>query len=225
MIKTTTCAAGLFCFCVLILTGHVTSSYAQFVVDLDVQIIPPAAPFFKAQFSHAKHTRWVSCSDCHPATSPLRPGMLEIFAGESCGSCHGKTAFGVEANCSRCHDNLVRPKKAAAETDFASAREAPVAGSAEILKHGEGLFQSLCAGCHGMNGDGNGPFASFLHPKPRDLAGHIFKQRVDAGDIGLYRTLSLGIKGTAMPAWSVLSSRDRWALVHYVKTFASEAQE
>jgi len=200
---------------------------AQLVIELDVQLIPPAAPFFKAQFSHTKHTRWINCSDCHPGASSPRTGMLEIFAGESCGSCHGKTAFAVETNCSRCHENLVRPRRAAAETDFAKAREAPVPGSPEIRKHGESLFQSLCAGCHGKNGDGNGPFAPFLHPKPRDFTGRTFKQRVNAGDIqsvdiGLYRTLSLGIKGTAMPAWSALSSRDRWALVHYVKTFASE---
>jgi len=194
---------------------------AQLDIELDVQLIPPAAPFFSTQFSHIKHTRWSNCSVCHPAASSQRTGMLEIFAGKSCGSCHGKTAFGVETNCSRCHENLMRPRRAAAETDFAEAREAPVPESPEIRKHGESLFQGLCAGCHGKNGDGNGLFSPFLHPKPRDFAGRIFKQRVDAGDIDLYRTLSLGIKGTAMPAWSALSSRDRWALVHYVKTFAS----
>lgn len=194
---------------------------AQLVIELDVQLIPPAAPFFKAQFSHTKHTRWINCSDCHPGASSRRTGMREIFAGESCGRCHGKTAFAVGTDCWRCHDNLVRPRRAAAETDFAKAREAPVPGSPEIRKHGENLFQGLCAGCHGKNGDGNGPFAPFLNPKPRDFAGRTFKQRVDAGDIGLYRILSLGIKGTAMPAWSALPPRDRWALVHYVKTFAS----
>ena len=104
---------------------------AQLVIELDVQFIPPAAPFFRVQFSHTKHTRWINCSDCHQGGSPQRTGMLEIFAGESCGSCHGKTAFAVETNCSRCHDNLVRPRRAAAEADFARAREAPVPGSPE----------------------------------------------------------------------------------------------
>ena len=230
-------AAGLLCLCAFMLVGNATSSraetrktatpraplvrLAQLGIELDVQLIPPAAPFFRAQFSHTKHTRWINCSDCHPGASSQRTGMLEIFAGESCGRCHGKTAFAIETNCWRCHDNLVRPGSAAAETDFAKALEAPVPGSPEIRKHGESLFQGLCARCHGKNGEGNGPFAPFLNPKPRDFTGRTFKQRVDASDIGLYRTLSLGIKGTAMPAWSALSPSDRWALVHYVKTFAS----
>ena len=214
-------AAGLLRLCAVMLVGNATSSHAQLGIELDVQLIPPAAPFFRAQFSHTKHTRWINCSDCHPGASSQRTGMLEILAGESCGRCHGKTAFAVETNCWRCHDNLVRPSRAAAETDFAKAREAPVPGSPEIRKHGESLFQGLCARCHGKNGDGNGPFARFLNPKPRDLTGRTFKQRVDASDIGLYRTLSLGINGTAMPAWSALSPSDRWALVHYLKTFAS----
>ncbi len=193
---------------------------AQLGIELDVQLIPPDAPFFRAQFSHIKHTRWIHCSDCHPGASSQRTGMLAILAGESCGRCHGKTAFAVEATCWRCHDNLVRPGSAAAETDFTKARAAPVPASPEIRKHGESLFQGLCARCHGKNGDGNGPFARFLNPKPRDLTGRPFKQRADASDIGLYRTLSLGINGTAMPAWSALSPSDRWALVHYVKTLA-----
>jgi len=210
----------------LLLVGNATSGHAQLDFELDVQYVPQDAPFFKVQFSHTQHKNWNSCSDCHPGAYSQRAGMLAIFAGESCGSCHGNTAFVVETDCWRCHDNLARPTKAAAETDVARAREAPVPGSPEIREHGEKLFQGLCAGCHGQNGDGNGPFAPFLIPQPRDFSGQAFKRRIDASDvqsvdIGLYRTLSLGIKGTAMPALSALSPRDRWALVHYVKTFAS----
>ena len=197
--------AGRLSLSALLLVGNATSSHAQLDFELDVQFVPPAAPFFKVQFSHAQHKSWNDCSDCHPGASSQRAGMLAIFAGESCGSCHGNSAFVVETDCWRCHDNLVRPG---------------------IRKYGENLFQGLCAGCHGKNGDGNGPFAPFLNPQPRDFSSRAFKQRLDASDIqsvdiDLYRTLSLGIKGTAMPAWSALPPYDRWALVHYVKTFAS----
>ena len=223
MKTTLSAAAVLLSVCALMPVGH---AIAQLGIELDVQLVPQADPFFRAQFSHAGHTRWINCSDCHPGASSQRTGMLEIFTGASCGRCHGKTAFAVETNCWRCHDNLVRPGRAAAETDFAKAREAPLPGSAEIRKQGEGLFHSLCARCHGKNGDGNGPFAPFLSPKPTDFAGRTFKQRVAASDIesldiDLYRALSLGISGTAMPSWSALSPRDRWALVHYVKSLAS----
>ncbi len=219
-------AAGRLSLTVILLVGNAISGHAQIDIELDVQYIPDVAPFFKVQFSHTEHKRWNDCSDCHPGASLQRAGMLAIFAGESCGNCHGSTAFVVETDCWRCHDNLVRPTKAVAEADFAGAREAPVPGSPEIRKHGERLFQGLCAGCHGKSGDGKGPFAPFLNPQPRDFSGQAFKRRIDASDIqsvdiGLYRTLSLGIKGTAMPAWSALSPRDRWALVHYVKALAS----
>lgn len=219
-------AAGILSLCVPILVGNAASGNAELDIGLDVQLVSPVAPFFKVQFSHGEHARWNVCSDCHPGESPQRVGMLEIFAGESCGRCHGRSAFAMEMDCWRCHDNLARPRTAAAEADFARAREAPVAGSPEIRKHGEQLFQGLCASCHGKNGGGNGPFAVFLNPKPRDFSAGSFKQRIDASDvesvnIGLYRTLSLGIKGTAMPAWSALAPRDRWALVHYVRALAS----
>jgi c(7)-type cytochrome triheme protein len=225
--KTTLVAvAGRLSLGVLLLVGNATPGHAQLDFELDVLYIPPSTPFFKVQFSHAQHKRWNDCSDCHPGASSQRAGMLAIFEGESCGSCHGNTAFVVETDCWRCHDNLVRPRKAVAEADLARAREAPVPGSPEIREHGEKLFQGLCSGCHGNSGDGNGPFAAFLNPPPRDFSGQAFKQRIDASDtlsvdIDLYRTLSLGIKGTAMPAWSALPPRDRWALIHYVKTFAS----
>jgi c(7)-type cytochrome triheme protein len=219
-------ATGHLLLGALLLVGAATSSHAQLDFELDVLYLPPATPFFKVLFSHTRHKRWNDCSDCHPGASAQRAGMLAIFAGESCGRCHGNTAFVVETDCWRCHDNLVRPRKAAADADFARAREAPVPESPEIREHGEKLFQGLCSGCHGENGDGNGPFAPFLNPQPRDFSSEAFKRRIDASDdqsvdIDLYRTLSLGIKGTAMPAWSALSPRDRWALVHYVKTFAS----
>lgn len=226
MKRTLLAAAGRLTLGALLLVGNATSSHAQLDFELDVQFIPPAAPFFKVQFTHTQHKNWNDCSDCHPVASSQRAGMLAIFAGESCGRCHGSTAFVVETDCWRCHDNLVRPRKAAAEADFARAREAPVPGSPEIRKYGETLFQGLCAGCHGKNGDGNGPFAPFLNPRPRDFSSQAFKRRINASDvqsvdIGLYRTLSLGIKGTAMPAWSALPPHDRWALVHYVKSFAA----
>ena len=49
-------------------------------------------------------------SGCHPAIFPLKRGagptvvtMARIRAGDQCGVCHGKVAFGVDRECVRCH--------------------------------------------------------------------------------------------------------------------------
>lgn len=66
-------------------------------------------------FPHSIHTYWLSCNNCHPKIFIPEAGanpitMDEIFAGEWCGRCHGKVAFGFwpEGNCRRCH---MVPKK------------------------------------------------------------------------------------------------------------------
>ena len=195
--------------------------YAQLVIDLDLQLVPPGAPFFSARFSHAEHTRWIDCSSCHPgALSQRHAEMREIFAGRSCGRCHGTTAFVMVTECWRCHANLRRPRSAEAEADLARARKAPVPRTPQILEYGASMFQRLCAACHGQNGDGTGPLAAFLNPKPGDLADRSPGALATDDDLDLYRTLTMGISGTGMPPWSALSSRDRWALVHYVKSLS-----
>jgi mono/diheme cytochrome c family protein len=40
---------------------------------------------------------------------------------------------------------------------------------AEQLQIGENEFKSHCAGCHGLDGKGNGPFVEFLKTSPRSL--------------------------------------------------------
>jgi mono/diheme cytochrome c family protein len=41
-------------------------------------------------------------------------------------------------------------------------------------------------------------------------------------DEDLYRSISRGMPGSAMPSWAHLPERDRWALVHHVKSLASD---
>jgi mono/diheme cytochrome c family protein len=40
---------------------------------------------------------------------------------------------------------------------------------AEDIQIGEREFKYNCAGCHGLDGKGNGPFVEFLKAKPKDL--------------------------------------------------------
>ena len=77
------------------------------------------------------------------------------------------------------------------------------------LAAGEGAFQTHCTVCHGEGGVG-GP------------AGPALKQRQmlqGSSDWAIFKTISLGISGTAMPG-STLPATDRWRLEAYVKSLA-----
>ncbi len=97
----------------------------------------------------------------------------------------------------------------------------------ESIRAGKVLYEQRCMACHGIEGDGNGLAAPYLNPPPRDFTDIIYKIHSTASgerplDADLFRTLTNGMPGTAMPAWTTLSADERWQLVHYVKTFAAE---
>ena len=91
---------------------------------------------------------------------------------------------------------------------------------------GKGVYEAKCALCHGVKGDGKGPAAELLLPKPRDFTSGIYKIRSTANktpsDQDLYRIVTEGMPGTSMPPWDVLPERERWNVVAYIKTFAGD---
>ncbi len=96
-----------------------------------------------------------------------------------------------------------------------------------VLAQGKKVYTTYCIGCHGVEGDGQGPSAAFLDPKPRNFkrAEFRFSSRL-SGDLptdeDLFRTITEGLHGTSMPAWPLLPETDRRAVISYIKTFASE---
>jgi mono/diheme cytochrome c family protein len=95
-----------------------------------------------------------------------------------------------------------------------------------IIERGKTVYSQNCVACHGMKGDGKGPAAAFLLPKPRDFVGANYRLRSTAPgqlptDVDLFRAVSMGMPGTPMPPWKhLLSDDDRWAVVEYLKTFS-----
>lgn len=94
-----------------------------------------------------------------------------------------------------------------------------------LLKLGQQAFAKNCVPCHGAKGDGQGTAAYLLYPKPRNFV--LAKFRLVSTwdytptDEDLFRTISRGMPGSAMPSWSHLTEETRWGLVHYIKSFAS----
>ncbi len=100
--------------------------------------------------------------------------------------------------------------------------EATFPRSSEWIAHGQEVYQRRCLGCHGANGDGNGPAATFLYKqRPRSFAAAVFKFRLTKEplptDGDLLRTITRGVRGTAMPAWYELPLADRLAVIQYIK--------
>jgi cytochrome c oxidase cbb3-type subunit I/II len=96
-----------------------------------------------------------------------------------------------------------------------------------VLERGREVYLSRCVGCHGEKGDGNGPAAAFLEPRPRNFTLPAFKFRTTPSgslptDGDLFRTLTRGVRWTAMPTWHELPDKDRLAALQFVKTFAAD---
>jgi DMSO reductase family type II enzyme heme b subunit len=91
---------------------------------------------------------------------------------------------------------------------------------------GKATYERKCAGCHGDKGDGKGPAAELLDPRPRDFTSGVYKIRSTLNrvptDQDIFQIITAGMPGTSMPGWATLPERERWNLVAYVKTFAGD---
>jgi cytochrome c oxidase cbb3-type subunit I/II len=92
----------------------------------------------------------------------------------------------------------------------------------DFILYGKEVYERRCIGCHGAKGDGNGQAATFLEVRPRNFTTATFKFRSTPSgslptDGDLLRTLSDGVRGTAMPTWHELQEKDRLAVIQYVK--------
>jgi cytochrome c oxidase cbb3-type subunit I/II len=100
----------------------------------------------------------------------------------------------------------------------------------DLLERGRTVYRQRCLGCHGVEGDGNGIAATFLSPRPRDFTAAVFKFRSTPSgalptDGDLYRTVTRGVRWTAMPTWHELPDKDRLAVVAFIKTFSKRWKE
>ncbi|MBI4366027.1 MAG: c-type cytochrome [Deltaproteobacteria bacterium] len=111
------------------------------------------------------------------------------------------------------------PVEKTAEGGGVSAAETATlrAATPDLIAQGKTLYAQQCATCHGIAGAGDGPAAAALKPPPRDFtqeAGWKFGRSQSQ----LFKTLNEGSPGTPMPSFGGLPAKDRWALVHFIRT-------
>jgi cytochrome c oxidase cbb3-type subunit 2 len=85
------------------------------------------------------------------------------------------------------------------------------------LLHGKQIYITNCIGCHGLTGQGDGPAAAFLEPKPFNFTNANVQMQHSEGQY--YHFLLFGLPGTAMPAWGdYLSVQDIWDVINFLRT-------
>ncbi len=92
---------------------------------------------------------------------------------------------------------------------------------------GKTLYDQSCSSCHGEKGDGKGPAADFVFPKPRDFTKGTYKFKSTGSgepalDSDIIRTIREGNPGTSMPAWKRFSDDEVKALTVYLKQLSPD---
>ena len=83
------------------------------------------------------------------------------------------------------------------------------------MTRGGAFFHANCAECHGHAGDGRGRRADFMVRKPLDFTAPNTKRNFDRGR--LFQSISRGVPGSTMPAWSkVLNDQQIADVAEYV---------
>lgn len=88
---------------------------------------------------------------------------------------------------------------------------------------GKAKYETLCVGCHGATGKGDGPAAAALNPKPRNYTDKKYMETLKDEDI--FKITKEGgpavKKSQLMPAWgAALSDQDIRNITAYIRTFA-----
>lgn len=145
-------------------------------------------------------------------TLPQRGGKLAdpaVFpeAQKSAWNAAFETVFGTPAS----------PQVAGADVTTVSV----LAIDNQTLANGSRLYRTRCADCHGLSGNGRGPTAANIEPRPRDFRSGIYKGKTTGPETGkprvddLIRVLRRGVPGTPMPIFDLLPEADIRALVGY----------
>lgn len=129
--------------------------------------------------------------------------------------------------------SLVQVESWSAEDGVASLTSAmetpPAAGDVVVLnggghlKQGRVLYMRHCSHCHGTSGDGKGPTAEYLNPRPRDYRHGVFKftsttAQAKASREDIRRVLQNGVPGTYMPSFvPMLKDKELDIVVEYVR--------
>jgi mono/diheme cytochrome c family protein len=152
---------------------------------------------------------------CDHMKSKTRFKLLILLLGvalvSACGV-GGSGAAGI-ANDTQAQPELPEPPE-----EYAALKN-PLNSEPDVISAGEILFQANCASCHGAGGEGDGPAAAGLNPKPKILA----QNQANLDDGYLYWRIAEGGLmepfNSVMPAWKgMLDQEQIWKIITFIRT-------
>ena len=93
----------------------------------------------------------------------------------------------------------------------------PVPFNGPEMEDAKKIYNTTCWTCHGMDGKGTGPASVAITPKPAD---HTSQAVQSESDGALFWKISVG-KGNMQPYRTLLTVKQRWALVNFIRTFSN----
>lgn len=82
------------------------------------------------------------------------------------------------------------------------------------LAQGKQVFGAHCASCHGAMGNGQGPAAQAMAPKPMNFLDSA--RMASISPLSVFTSVKLGVQNTGMPGFSSLAEDELWAVSFYV---------
>ncbi|MBI1312911.1 c-type cytochrome [bacterium] len=148
--------------------------------------------------------------------APAAGGEKGAEGGENAAAVYRVAHYDPESKTLRVVDENGKP------TQVTAAEGDGVQVIGDGLQKGRNLYLKHCMHCHGVSGDGDGPTAPYLKPRPRDYRKGIFKftstkTGVRASRDDLFRLVKLGVPGTYMPSFMLLPDDEVSAIVEYVR--------
>ncbi len=117
---------------------------------------------------------------------------------------------GTDAHAGR-RDDARTPAPASAKAPESGMKQPMPNGLKGNAAAGKTFYMANCATCHGAKGDGKGPRAYFINPKPRVFTDPTFTAGFNRPAI--FAATSVGRLGTEMPAWNKVLNEQQIANV------------
>lgn len=174
--------------------------------ELTLQRMITSTTFGRADTAMAGFKTQLSKEDISAVVDYIRAGFMGSKEGISGISNARRQAAPDESKAPTAAASVATPAPINKPVVVNMAAPMPNGLKADVAK-GAAFYMSNCATCHGTTGDGRGPRAYFINPKPRDFLHPSSRQALNR--VALFNVTSEGKLGTDMPAWKqVLSPQE-----------------